>query len=131
MLSQSIVNKPAAGVLVLHCIGGTDVGLIGEKDDDRGLLAIARVSQHVRRDLATAFLISLWVLGEGGHPRGHAKPNQCQENASRAKHKTEQDARPKETASRRARLFHKDLLCPCSGSQTNPTPAEIASIKFT
>ena len=51
MLSKRVVNKPAAGILVLHCIGRADVGLIGEQDDDRRTLAVGRVSQHLRRDL--------------------------------------------------------------------------------
>src|SRR5207244_9016284 len=88
MLSKGVINKPAAGVLILHFIGRADIGLVDEKDNDRGVVTIRCVSQHFRRNFdaggerggshlwrGIALLILLWALGDGRCSRGHAKPD--------------------------------------------------------
>src|SRR5436190_10456464 len=104
MLSQRVIDKPAAGILVLHSIGRADVGLVGKKDNNRGIFPLGRISQYFRRDLtarnlrrAAAPLTALWIRGEGGHSRGDAKRDQHQEYANPAKDKAEQEVQTRET----------------------------------
>jgi hypothetical protein len=91
MLSKSIVDKPAASVLIRDCIGRADVSLVGKKDDDGGTVTIGRISKDFRRDPGVSIrrgcnrlgrVSAPLILGEGGRAGGDAKPNQRQEGAN-------------------------------------------------
>src|SRR5207249_4639606 len=46
LLRERPVYVPAAGVLVLHAVGGAQVGLVPQVDGERGLLSVRGVAQH-------------------------------------------------------------------------------------
>ena len=51
VLRQSVIDKPAAGILVFHAVSRAYVRLLGQEDDYGGELSIRRSRQHLGRDL--------------------------------------------------------------------------------